>query len=74
MSTRAPQTNRHHGGPGSSHQRSDLPDPTEQHKPEPGTSTSRKDSRVSGGGGERDSHHTHDPALKGGHNKEQRRP
>lgn len=59
------------GGPGSSHQDRSQPDATDQltgHKgggakhgaaPAPGTPTNRRDSRVSGGGGERDSHHTH---------------
>lgn len=58
--------NRHHGGPGSSHQRSDLPDPTEDRGPKPGEPTNGPDSDVSGGGGVRDSHHTHDPETKGG--------
>ncbi|MCZ0963723.1 hypothetical protein [Paracoccus benzoatiresistens] len=58
--------NRHHGGPGSSHQRSDLPDPTEGRGPAPGQPTNGRDSDVSGGGGVRDSHHTHDPKTKGG--------
>jgi hypothetical protein len=65
MSKKNPAANRHHGGPGSSHQRPDLPDPTEAQKPAPGTPTNGPTSRVSGGGGERDSHHTHDPRLKG---------
>jgi hypothetical protein len=63
-SHKTPAANRHHGGPGSSHQRPDLPDPTE-HKLPPGTPTNGPHSRVSGGGGETDSHHTHDPRLKG---------
>ena len=58
--------NRHHGGPGSSHQRPDLPDPTENRGPTPGEPTNGPDSDVSGGGGLRDSHHTHDPKTKGG--------
>lgn len=58
--------NRHHGGPGSSHQRSDLPDPTKDRGPKPGEPTNGPDSDVSGGGGVRDSHHTHDPDTKGG--------
>jgi hypothetical protein len=56
--------NRHHGGPGSSHQRSDLPDPTQGRGPEPGAPTNTRDSDVSGGGGVRDSKHTHDPRDK----------
>lgn len=59
------------GGPGSSHQDREHPGKNHQptgHKgggqqagtaPPPGSPTNRADSRVSGGGGERDSHHTH---------------
>lgn len=59
------------GGPGSSHQDREHPGKNHQetgHKgggdragtpPESGSPTNRPDSRVSGGGGERDSHHTH---------------
>jgi hypothetical protein len=57
---------RHHGGPGSSHQRPDLPDPTAGRGPAPGQPTNPTRSRVSGGGGEQDRHHTHDPRRKGG--------
>ncbi len=61
------------GGPGSSHQDRTQPDATDQptgHKgggnragtpPAPGEPTNPERSRVSGGGGERDRHHTHDP-------------
>ena len=56
---------RSHGGPGSSHQRPDLPDPTEESPTDVEPTHGRK-SKVSGGGGERDSHHTRDPNLKGG--------
>ncbi|PPQ36674.1 hypothetical protein [Rhodopila globiformis] len=59
------------GGPGSSHQ--DRAHPGRYHQPTgrkgggdrigtapaPGSPTNQADSRVSGGGGERDSHHTH---------------
>lgn len=63
-----------YGGPGSSHQDREHPGKNKQatgHKgggdrtgaagnpPEPGTPTNQSQSRVSGGGGERDSHHTH---------------
>jgi hypothetical protein len=59
------------GGPGSSHQDRDQPDSADQptgHKhggpapgasPAPGQPTNPDRSRVSGGGGERDRHHTH---------------
>jgi len=67
---------RRFGGPGSSHQDRTQPDATDQptgHKrggpprdaaPRPGEPTSGDRSRVSGGGGERDRHHTHDPLMK----------
>ena len=57
------------GGPGSSHQDREHPGKNKQetgHKggddhggPTPGLPTNTHDSGVSGGGGERDSHHTH---------------
>ena len=65
-SSKKAETNRHHGGPGSSHQRPDLPDPTEGRGPAPGQPTNGPKSNVSGGGGIRDSHHTHNPNMKGG--------
>ncbi len=64
------------GGPGSSHQDRTQPDATDQptgHKgggaragtaPAPGEATNPDRSRVSGGGGERDRHHSHDPAER----------
>lgn len=61
-STKAPQTIRH-GGPGASHENAKKP--LEIRKP-PADDDTRRQARVSGGGGERDSHHTHDPARKGG--------
>lgn len=64
--TKTEAANRHHGGPGSSHQRPDLPDPTEGRGPKPGAPTNTTRSDVSGGGGIQDRHHTHDPARKGG--------
>lgn len=60
-SSKTPAADRHHGGPGSSHQRPDLPDPTKDRGPEPGEATSGSTSKVAGGGGERDRHHAHDP-------------
>jgi hypothetical protein len=57
------------GGPGSSHQDREHPGKNRQptgHKgggengpPDPGSPTNTDHSRISGGGGERDSHHTH---------------
>ncbi|MGD9510714.1 MAG: hypothetical protein AB7I59_19505 [Geminicoccaceae bacterium] len=63
---KTPAADRHHGGPGSSHQRPDLPDPTADRGPGPGQPTNPDRSQVSGGGGEQDRHHTHDPRRKGG--------
>lgn len=68
MSKHNPNADRSHGGPGSSQQ--DAHDPPESGKraadaPVPGTPTNPDHSRVSGGGGERDRHHTHDPRRKG---------
>ena len=64
MPDKHPNTERW-GGPGASHEDASKP------KPEGDTSqrdserpTNQKHSRVSTGGGERDIHHTHDPATK----------
>ena len=71
MTKHTAQTDRF-GGPGSSHQDRTQPDATDQptgHKgggqaagtpPAPGEATNPDRSRVSGGGGERDRHHSHD--------------
>lgn len=64
MSRTTGDTDRHHGGPGSSHQNADKPKGQEHNGPEPGQPTNPDRSRVSGGGGERDRHHTHDPTTK----------
>jgi hypothetical protein len=61
-STKAPQTIRQ-GGPGASHENARKP--LEINKP-PAESDLKTKSKVSGGGGERDSHHTHDAEKKGG--------
>lgn len=60
-STKHPNTIRH-GGPGASHENAKEPAPIK--KPPHEEDTGRSD--VSGGGGERDYHHTRDPKLKGG--------
>lgn len=60
-----PETDRSGGGPGSSHQGGSHGHATRQPATEEGGATSTAKSRVSGGGGERDSHHTHDPGQKG---------
>jgi hypothetical protein len=64
MSVKSANTDRHHGGPGSSHQDATEPDPPEEKHPRPGEPTSRRRSSVSGGGGERDAAHSHDPNAK----------
>jgi hypothetical protein len=53
------------GGPGSSHQ--NAKEPLHVSKPT-GDDPARRHSGISGGGGEHDLHHSHDPASKGGHN------
>jgi hypothetical protein len=58
-SQKTPAADRHHGGPGSSHQDTSKPASKKDHGPTPGSPTSDAKSHVSGGGGERDSHHTH---------------
>jgi hypothetical protein len=61
-STKTPASIRQ-GGPGASHENAKTP--LEIKKP-PADDPQRKHSKVSGGGGERDSHHTHEPEDKGG--------
>lgn len=63
-SSKTPAADRHHGGPGSSHQRPDRPDPTEGHGPHAGEATNGSHAKVSGGGGEQDRHHRRDEAGK----------
>ncbi|MGY4625184.1 hypothetical protein [Bradyrhizobium sp. USDA 4486] len=60
-STKTPNSIRQ-GGPGASHENAKAPLEVKKPAPDP----QRSHSRVSGGGGERDSHHRHDPADKGG--------
>jgi hypothetical protein len=73
MPNHNPATDRSHGGPGSSHENPDKPAPAVQrsdsgghsnHPPAPGEPTNPNRSERSGGGGERDKHHTHDPRTK----------
>jgi len=61
-STKTPRSIRQ-GGPGASHE--DAKKALEVQKPPP-DSPQRQHSKVSGGGGERDLHHSHDPKKKGG--------
>jgi len=64
MSKRIDATDRHHGGPGSSRQNADKPAANPEKHPHPGEPTNSRKSATSGGGGERDLHHTHDPKTK----------
>ena len=64
MASKDHETDRAHGGPGSSHQDARDPKSATRRGPEPGQPTNPPRSRVSGGGGERDIHHAHDPRVK----------
>ena len=55
------------GGPGSSHQNRQEPEKSTPRGSQPGEKQSTKLSGVSGGGGEPDAHHSHDPKGKSGH-------
>ncbi|WP_395674352.1 hypothetical protein [Phenylobacterium sp.] len=63
------------GGPGASHEDRTRPQPKKVDPRAPGEPTNTPYSGVSGGGGERDRHHSHDPAEKRDfeQNSEQRR-
>lgn len=65
MPKKSETTDRRRGGPGSSHQKANRPEADDRKELEPGQPTNTDRSRVSGGGGERDRHHTHEPATKG---------
>jgi hypothetical protein len=54
------------GGPGAAHENRKHPEKTRQRGPRPEDTKKANHSKVSGGGGERDSHHTREPMLKGG--------
>jgi hypothetical protein len=66
MPHKNPDTDRF-GGPGSSTQDRKHPEKggREHEQTSPGAPTNGRESRVSGGGGERDKHHSHDPRYKG---------
>ena len=64
-SKKIPAADRSHGGPGSSQQDATKPEAPRRTGPIPGTPTNSRQSHVSGGGGERDSHHTHSASEKG---------
>jgi hypothetical protein len=60
------ETDRSGGGPGSAHQGGGHGHThRESGHTVPGQATNGPRSHVSSGGGERDSHHTHEPELKG---------
>jgi hypothetical protein len=66
MPHKNPQTERF-GGPGSAQQDRKHPEKAARahaDQPAPGAPTSGRESKVSGGGGERDKHHSHDPRFK----------
>jgi hypothetical protein len=54
------------GGPGASHENRKHPNASKPRKPPPEVTKSTRHSGVSGGGGEPDSHHSHDPGGKAG--------
>jgi hypothetical protein len=70
MNPKTEAADRSRGGPGSSHQDASEPQAPpkasapEASAPQPGQPTNARRSRVSGGGGERDSHHSHNPREK----------
>jgi hypothetical protein len=53
------------GGPGASHENAKAPQKSRPRRAHPSAKKSSRNSGVSGGGGEPDSHHTHDPEMKG---------
>jgi len=54
------------GGPGASHENRQHPEKSQPRNEKPADTKSSRHSGISGGGGETDSHHTHDPVGKGG--------
>ena len=63
MPDKTPNTERW-GGPGASHEDRTEPKPSHGDPRPPGSPTNTRQSKVSGGGGERDAHHGHDPKDK----------
>jgi hypothetical protein len=64
MPEKTPNTRRW-GGPGSSHEDRTQPEPRRGDNRMAGEPTNTPYSHVSGGGGERDKRHSHDPKQKG---------
>jgi len=54
------------GGPGASHEDRKHPERLRRRRPAPEATKSTRHSGISGGGGEPDRHHTHDPRGKRG--------
>jgi hypothetical protein len=54
------------GGPGASHENRKHPEKSRDRRVRPEDTKKPNHSKISGGGGERDTHHTHAPKLKGG--------
>jgi len=54
------------GRPGASHENRKHPERSQSRNQNPTDTKSGRHSSASGGGGEKDSHHTHDPRGKGG--------
>jgi hypothetical protein len=54
------------GGPGASHENRKHPEKSQARGAPPEATKSTRNSGVSGGGGEPDRHHSHDPAGKSG--------
>ena len=65
MPDKHPNTERF-GGPGASHENRKHPEKSQQHLEHPSERKSDGHSQVSGGGGEKDRNHSHDPQRKGG--------
>ena len=65
MPGKHPNTKRF-GGPGASHENRKHPEKSQQQREHPSDRKNDGHSQVSGGGGEKDSHHSHDPQRKGG--------
>jgi hypothetical protein len=54
------------GGPGASHENRKFPEASKPRGPQPRDTKGPLLSDISGGGGEEDLHHSHDPEAKGG--------
>jgi hypothetical protein len=66
MAKKNPDSNRI-GGPGAAHENRKEPEKSQPRGKKPADTKSQKHSRISGGGGEHDSHHSHRPEGKAGH-------